>query len=87
MQFHVVDTITNNVPLTEASIGEWVEWTSVLTDFRTGLHHRTVLCGGYYAGTRVIDGWLYAMFDRGHINGRYQNELGGPLARYTYKES
>lgn len=87
MQFHVNDTITNGVHLTDDNIGSWVEWTSVLIDLRTGLHHKTNHLGGYYAGTKMIEDWKYAMFRHGHINGRFMNELGGPIARFTVREN
>lgn len=82
MKFHTVSTITNGVLLTEANIGQWVEWTSVLTNLETGDHHRTVQCGGYYSGNRVDNttGWLYAMFRNGKIGNVFQNELGSPVA-------
>ena len=84
MRYHVVDNIDNGVLLDSSNIGQWVEWTSVMTDFVTGLHHRTVKCGGYYQGNHIehSTGWVYAMFKDGHIGGKYQGVLGGPVARF-----
>jgi hypothetical protein len=82
MLFHTDAEILNNVPLTPASIGEWVEWRSVLTNLSTGEHHRTVMCGGYYVGNRVESstGYMYAMFENGKIGSMYQREMGLPVA-------
>jgi hypothetical protein len=84
MMFHVVDTITNGVLLTEANIGQRVEWTSVLTNLFTGEHHRTVKCSGIYTGTQYSNsnGYLYAMFKDGFIGDLAQESLGGPFARF-----
>jgi hypothetical protein len=87
MMFHVVDTITNGVKLTDENIGQRVEWTSVLTNLFTGKHHRTVDCSGIYMGTQFAssNGYLYATFKDGFIGDLAQEMLGSPIARFRMK--
>lgn len=83
LQYVSVITVTNGVLLTEANIGRRVEFRSVMQDLTTGNIHRVVDGSGYYAGSNMDEGMMYAIFERGYIGDRFQAVMGWPLAFFT----
>jgi hypothetical protein len=83
LEFISVCTVTNGVLLTEANKGQRVVYRSVMQTFRTGRIHRVMDASGYYTGDEVINGTVYAMFERGYIGDKFQKIHGLPLAFFT----
>lgn len=89
--FTVKETITNGVALTEENVGKWVEWTSIITNDRTGRVMRVNRCNGRFDGVRP-DSWEedptkaadYAYFRDGTLGDTAQRGLfGSPLSHFT----